>query len=319
MPIGRKYERDIDLLLAEEFMVSPEFAAWFLEKTKFAGIQATVVDVSVSKTDYTGESDLVILYEDTSGQARYAIHVENKIDAPLQPEQEQRYRQRAEYEISQGEYLDYDLVLCTPTFYRMNQACALSFDLCVFYEEIAEFIDSSDPSPRGKYRSNFVATSTSKKVNSWKKVEDQVTNRFWEEAYNIASHEFPILEMKTPNLTKDSTWINLRPHDMPKMPCRVSIFFKGDRGYMDLTLDRCVAHKIEEHIRLLLESDMTVHQTCKSASIRLNVSGFSVSEPLETSLPKVREAFDACPRLIKFYRTNRQALDLAAGACILTP
>jgi hypothetical protein len=62
MPIGRKYERDIDLLLAEEFMVSPEFAAWFLEKTKFAGIQATVVDVSVSKTDYTGESDLVILY-----------------------------------------------------------------------------------------------------------------------------------------------------------------------------------------------------------------------------------------------------------------
>lgn len=317
MPIGRKYERDIDLLLAEEFKVSPEFATWFLGKTKFAGRQASVVDVSVSKSDYTGESDLVVIYTDSSSTARYAIHIEDKIDAPLQPQQEQRYRQRAEYEMSQGDYGDYDLVLCSPTFYLKNPPDAGRFDTYVSYEEIAEFIANSDPSPRGQYRSHFVATSTSTKINSWKKVDDEVTNRFWQDAYKIASHEFPILEMKEPNLTKGSNWINFCPHDMPTMPRRVYISFKGERGYMDLTLERCIAHKFDEQIQLLLGPDMTVHQTGQSAAIRLQVRGFSVAEPLEDNEPKVREAFGACAKLIQFYRTHREVLDAAAAACVI--
>ena len=36
MPIERKYERDIDLLLAEEFSVSPAFSSWFVSLTTFA-------------------------------------------------------------------------------------------------------------------------------------------------------------------------------------------------------------------------------------------------------------------------------------------
>jgi hypothetical protein len=317
MPIGRKYERDIDLLLAEEFKVSPEFATWFLGKTKFAGWQASVVDVSVSKSDYIGESDLVVIYTDSSGTARYAIHIKDKIDAPLQPQQEQRYRQRAEYEMSQGDYGDYDLVLCSPTLYLKNQPDAGCFDTYVSYEEIAEFIANNDLSPRGQYRAHFVATSASPTINSWKKVDDEVTNRFWHEAYKIASHEFPILEMKEPSLTKDSTWINFRPHDMPKIPRHVYISFKGNRGYMDLTLERCIAHKFRERVRQLLEREpgMTVHQTGQSAAIRLQVRGFSVAEPFEDNEPKVREAFGAYAKLIQFYRTHRKVLDAAAAAC----
>ena len=49
--MDRKYERDIDLLLAEEFKVSPEFAAWFVEQTKLKGESAKVVEVAVSRSD----------------------------------------------------------------------------------------------------------------------------------------------------------------------------------------------------------------------------------------------------------------------------
>jgi hypothetical protein len=53
--VGRKYGRDIDLLLAEEIPVSPEFATWFKNQTKFANLDAVVVDVFVSRSDATGE------------------------------------------------------------------------------------------------------------------------------------------------------------------------------------------------------------------------------------------------------------------------
>jgi len=46
MSVERKYERDIDLLLAEEFSVSPGFASWFQAQARFADLKADVVDVS---------------------------------------------------------------------------------------------------------------------------------------------------------------------------------------------------------------------------------------------------------------------------------
>ena len=41
MAVERKYERDIDLFLAEEFAVSPNFSEWFLaQTTKFTTVKA---------------------------------------------------------------------------------------------------------------------------------------------------------------------------------------------------------------------------------------------------------------------------------------
>ncbi len=317
--IGRKYERDIDLLLAEEFMVSQNFAAWFLGKTRFAGVQAEPVDVFVSKADSTGESDLVVIYEEVATSQRFAIHIEDKIDAPLQPDQVDRYRQRANGEIDQGHYGEFEIVLCAPQFYKDSQPGARAFDRYVSYGDIADFIAANDSSPRGQYRSRFLASATSRRTNSWKKVDDEKTNLFWAEIYRIASREFPILEMKEPNFTKDSTWINFRPADMPTMPRRIYISFKGSLGYMDLTFTRCVSYQFEKRIRSLLDCDglMTVHQTGQSSAIRLKVDSISILEPLGESMVKIRAAFSACEKLITFYRNHRDELMQGAALCVL--
>ncbi len=89
MPVKRKYERDIDLLLAEEFSVHPAFATWVLTKTKFAGQEAAVVDVHVSRADVQGESDLIVVFARPTGD-RFAILIEDKLNAPLQPDQADR-------------------------------------------------------------------------------------------------------------------------------------------------------------------------------------------------------------------------------------
>ena len=316
--IGRKYERDIDLLLAEEFVVSPGFAAWFLGKTKFSNFGLLVHHVAVSKSDNTGESDLVVIYSNPETEARYAIHIEDKIDAPMQPDQEDRYRQRAAVEMGKGAYQDFELVLCAPSFYLNHHPQTSDFDRKVSYEDIAAFINEHDPSPRGKYRAEFVSTATSKKINAWQKVDDEATNMFWDEAYKMASKEFPVLEMKAPELTKGSMWINFRPHDFPTMPRRVYVSFKGDRGFMDLTFDRCSAHKLAEQVKSLLTDGMTVHQTGQSVAIRLAVGKMVISDPLAVSLPKLREAFSACAKLIHLYRSNQSALMAAVSDSAVT-
>ena len=314
MAVERKYERDIDLLLAEELAVSPEFAKWFLSRTKkFAATPADVVDVFVSRSDVTGESDLVVVLDRADGNSRFALLIEDKIDAPLQPEQELRYRRRAEGEILRGDYSEYEVILCSPEKYRAVHPDAGAFDSFVSYEAIADFLNSNASTDRrSAYRANIVATATWRNSNTWTRIDDAITNAFWNAAYEIATKEFPDLEMKHPELTKDSTWITIRPLDMPTQPRHTYISLKGDRGFIDLTFTASLARLFSPLVNPLLERDMTVHQTGKSAAIRIVVDGFKVSEPDEAELSKVRAAFAASVRLVQFYRLNRETLNNAA-------
>src|SRR5262245_25450683 len=90
-------ERDIDLLLLEELEVSEPFRRWFWsscglgypEHCAMAGVWH-----SISHPKF-GESDLIVLVCDGAGPAT-ALLVENKVDAPPQPDQATRYRRRGE-------------------------------------------------------------------------------------------------------------------------------------------------------------------------------------------------------------------------------
>jgi len=316
MAVERKYERDIDVLLAEEFAVSPRFANWFLSLTTFSEATASVVDVYVSRSDSTGESDLVVVFEDPEGNRRFALLIEDKIDAPVQPEQAERYRLRAEVEVSRGDYQEFEVVLCAPEAYPRAQPKAASFGRFIPYELISEFLRSTGADARSLYRANFIATAASRSANTWTKLDDQATNAFWDAAYEVATREFPALEMKPLNVTMGSTWINFRPRDMPTRPRRIYVSFKGDRGYMDLTFTNSLAHLFSGSVASLLDADMTVHQTGKSAAIRLRVERFKISDPKDDAIRKVRTAFGACERLINFYRGHRQELDAAASASV---
>lgn len=316
MAVDRKYERDIDLLLAEEFVVSPAFATWFLNQTRFAGVAAGVVDVFVSRSDVAGESDLVVVFEETGASRRFALLIEDKIDAPLQPDQEPRYRLRAQRELDRGDYQDFEVLLCAPKGYAKTHPDVAGFDHNVSYEANAAFLKESDLSPRGRYRSNFIETAAMRNANSWTRVSDDATNAFWSAAYRMATREFPILELKPLELTKDSSWITVRPRDLPTKPLWTYVSLKGNRGYIDLTFTGSSAARFAETVTPLLEPGMAIHQTGKSAAIRIEVDGFKPFEPIEVGLPKVRRAFAASATLIIFYRAHRQPLEQAARAAV---
>ena len=316
MPIERKYERDVDCLLAEEFVTNPVFAEAVKGLTKFAAIPAKVMDFWVSKGNNLGESDLIVVYLSDENE-RFALLIEDKVDAPLQPGQAARYRLRAEQECAQGDYSDYEVILCAPRYYIENHSDLAEFDHRVSFEQLAGIL-RSQPGPRADYRAAFLETAASKHINTWSRDDDAATNDFWDAAYELATSEFNLLELKRLKLTKGSNWITARPRDFPTRPVHTHISLKGKSGFIDLTFGNIAAYLFKPQIAHLLHSDMSVHQAGASTAIRIETAGFLVKEGLVVGLPKVKAAFEAASRLITLYRTERAEFDQAANAAIQT-
>ncbi|MFC4726907.1 hypothetical protein [Coralloluteibacterium thermophilus] len=316
MPIGRKFERDIDLLLAEEFMVNEQFAAWFLSRSRLSHeVGARVVDVDVSKATSEGESDLIVYYERGSGE-RVALFIEDKINAPLQPEQAKRYVSRAEALLAGGDLEAVDYVLCAPAAYiKSCPAGAIDeFTTRLSYEDLAEHFAAAGTSLRAQYRARFLREAACKHKTHWERQIDDATNAFWDAAYALASREYPILEMGKKTYTKNQTWITFRPRDFPTMPQKVEIHYKGDRGFVDLAFGSTSAHRMHTALRSKLPADMTLHQTGRSTSLRIEVPAYSIAAGWDAGRGAVTAGFAAAARLISFFREHRDELMAAAVA-----
>lgn len=92
-----------------------------------------------------GETDVLVVFEDSLSGKRFALHIENKTATgaftPLQPEM---YRVRAEAWLGKsnyGSYEDFETMLVAPqAFYDRNAEGSSLFDRFVPHEEIAEFV-----------------------------------------------------------------------------------------------------------------------------------------------------------------------------------
>lgn len=319
--LPRFYERDMDILLAEEFRVSPEFAKWFLSATGSAAYQTgRVLEVEVSKSDNWGESDLVVLFESDDAKSRFALLIEDKINAPLQPEQLARYRLRAQRGQQRGLYTDFYVVLCSPKQYQDRHKDAEGFDAYVSYEDIATFLRKNDPAgKRNLYRAGIFATAATKLGHPTPTTYGPETDAFWKAAYEIAEREFHDLEMKPTRFASGTAWISFRPLEFPRQPIAVIVDLKGRNGFADLTFSGVLCRLFGPLISSILEADMTSHQTGRSTAIRLNIPSFGVSTFDSAVEEHVRTGFGACTRLIRFYRQHRLSLDLAASKSLIEP
>ena len=105
-------ERDIDLLLLEEFHCSSEFTDWFcrsigIEDVEFDKAWHSVTDIDVK--DKNGETDLILRVHNQG--RRLGLFIENKIKAPEQDAQGTRYHIRAQRACEQGKIDEYETVM----------------------------------------------------------------------------------------------------------------------------------------------------------------------------------------------------------------
>jgi hypothetical protein len=141
-------ERDIDLLLMEEFHVSPAFVSWFAVQVRVGDATFAGAWHSVSDTD--GETDLLLRV--VSGGTRTAILIENKVAAPEQSRQDERYHIRGARSRDAGLFDVYITCMCAPSAYlaglRANslyeRRIKFGADLCLSLHRLPENIPAQE-------------------------------------------------------------------------------------------------------------------------------------------------------------------------------
>lgn len=298
-PIEAITERDIDLLILEEMYASRAFVEWLIERVFGTDtIVREIISAHHSIFDADGESDIVLVFSDGSGAA-CGLLIENKINAPAQPEQAARYRKRAETGAKEGHWEKSRTAIFAPREYL--EAKSDGYDARISYEDIAAWFETrTSRDARATYRARIIRDAIARaRRNGISRVDPMIT-AFWKMYYADATLLFPELEMKEPgDKGPSSTWIQFRPKSLIQGR---TLDHKLPRGCLDLSFVAIPTARLEDlqqRWRTILESqDVTIVPTGGSVAVRAVVPIVNPREDYSTQQPAARAGMKAAYRLL---------------------
>lgn len=308
-------ERDIDLMLLEEFQSSPTFQSWFITTALGSDVpRGKVVRAERSVTDSTGESDLEIdfLNQDSSITR---LMIENKVKAGLQPQQAHRYLLRGQNYLDQGLCSVFYTVIVGPARYFGDSDFNKGFGHRITYESIYNwFKENPDIGDRRNYKMALLQSAIDKGTLGYQPEIDRPTTDFWYAYWELTCNRAPNLEMKEPKeKPSGSGFVHFRP---PTLPHGVDIVHKLSFGYVDLQLRGMGKHliKVKRLLDAFLEEGMKVESAAKSAAVRIHVPKLkrhvSIAEQLESACVGI----DTAERLRIWFLKHEKQLPFGGNA-----
>ena len=285
-------ERDIDMLLLEEFNVSTEFSSWFYSKVTGKTEAPGCIGAWHSVSDSTlGESDLVVLYDDDS-----AILIENKIDAVAQPDQGERYTLRGKKGVEKGQWLSFQTCMVAPDIYLQKEHDSRNYDAHVSYEELNQwFLSAGQLDKRNAYKAHLLEEAIAQNRRGHTFVTDQQVTLFWLQYWQFATSKYPELEMKRPgNKPSNADWPDFRPASMNK---RFSIVHKLSRGDLDLQISGA-AESLDLLKEYIVDSDIKIEKANKSAAVRIKVPAIDCHQSFDSQMAAAELGMQAALRLL---------------------
>jgi hypothetical protein len=293
-------ERDIDLLLLEEFIASSEFRSWFLSEV---GIEQTtdLAEAYRSVRTMNGESDLELTFHGSSGLVK--ILIENKVDASFQPNQPQRYAERAERYRGLGTYREVLTVVMAPEVYFGGEDSAFGFDARVTYEGALAWFEQTEIGARKDYKMAILRGAIDRGRRGWKLVPHRGVSDFWRAYWKLCEQIAPQLSMPVPKaeIPGDSHFIGFRP---ALLPAGVSLWHKVAYGHVDLQFagmgDKLA--ELEQLYRSSLLPSMRVEKAAKSAVIRVRVEPVDMTATaFSNAETSIRQGIQAASLLLDWY------------------
>lgn len=285
-------ERDIDLLIMEEFISDEAFAKIFLDAVGICNSYA--IDEAIhSKTDADlGESDIVFILN-ISGK-RHALHIEDKIDAIAMPRQHDRYDLRAQKDIAEGQYDSYSVLIVAPEKYLANNKEAQKYAHYVTYEKLREhFLRKSDR--RSKYKLALIERAIYEQKNGYQYEANPGVVRFCTAMAAYQKKNYPKLPIGT-----IAWW-----PEYPTLPKDTKVVFKANKGFCDLQFSHTLAQDLYGRVKNLLSERMNIVQAGKSASVRITVTPIWFENRFEDKIAEVDEALEA---LTELYDLSKELL-----------
>ena len=290
------YERDIDLLIMEEFISDPGFARLFLDKLQLPN-GYTVHRAVHSLSDADGESDitLILQYPDQ----KIALLIEDKIDAQTMPQQSARYRKRADAAIARGEYDAYRTMLAAPSAYHEEHLSDsnAAYDCRICYEELLEYL-SRQTHARTAFKAAMLEFALKEKKSGYQVQEVTAVTQFWRALRQFCKENYPHLHMLGEDSPKGASaaWPEFRTS-----LGIVKVIYKSQKGSVDLEFPKYGDHiaDLRSMIGNRMTPSMQIQKTGKSASISLRNDRWILdfSQEFASCKPVIAEVLQAVSTL----------------------
>jgi hypothetical protein len=285
-------ERDIDLLLLEEFHVNADFVSWFCQQLGLGTVQPTGAWHSVSDAD--GETDLLLRVSGEAG--RTGILIENKVGAPEQDLQAMRYHLRGISNREAGRFENYVTVICAPDRYLNSLDPESAYQHQISYEAIAGYFAKVE-GPRAKWRSDIFREAIEQGRRGYVMAVSEANTAFHREFYQHLRSNYPQLSMAAPgNKGRYSNWIIMKGHAFPK---GVLLHYKLDQSLVELGFS---GHSIDEILprKAHLPRGVLVRQSGKAASLSIPVPSVTVSGGFAPQVASIDVALEAAVLLLDY-------------------
>ena len=302
--VGAVSERDVDFLLVEEFASSPDFVQWFLQRIDAATREPVeVMRCRRSATDSIGESDVEVFVR--ANDEMVAILVEDKVHAPAQPRQAERYRERGEGHVRAGRCQRFITVLVAPQVYLRGKV--RGFDKTISYEDLVNQFEHADVVPaRSRFKAAVLRGAIEKATKGYQVEEDEPVTQFWKRYWERSQVIAPNLDMKEPvGIPASSSFVYFRPGRMPKGSYLVH---KMAHGLIDIQFDGMAERLAGLRARYgpSLESGMRITRAAKSGVIRIDVEKLQPTYDAEDQLEKIDACLRRATEFLAWFRSARE-------------
>jgi hypothetical protein len=291
-------ESDVDSLVVEEAFSSNEFQNWLLEKlsedyknAKFNGAWKNVMLAY-------GECDIVI--EFLINNKTTVILIEDKIKAPEQPNQAERYHKTGEA-LVEGKQVDrYITCLLAPRKYFKPGAPMEKYENRISYEDMLEWFEKQTNTDRIQFKKMVLKNAIERK--GFQQIFDERTNNFYKYYEKLVRETKPELDYEyNDTYTQGQGWVHIKSTIfLPK----THIKHKTNEGYVDLQIPGIDINEFKEAMETKIENNMSIKQTGKSLSVRIKVPHLPSADTID-SPEMYREdiilALDAAEKLRKWY------------------
>lgn len=321
-------ERDIDLLLVEEFFANRSFFEWFSGRISLGPIDEYEVKHSLYREEKRGQTDIGLnLYTKGENGEPYqtgVVLIENKVFAPFTDRQPERYAEECRRILESGELKTAVSVLVCPAAYARGLRELKYFDHHVSYEDIVGFLSGARANDdkttlRYQYRSFMLEQAINRYRRGYNLVVNEAVTDFYGEYAEICRRNFPQLVMKEKASSKNgrpagsmTVYFNvdktLEQH--PFMPTvtmqhhlrrsNVKIVIRGWGKYFDFLSKQAEAD--------LQGTPYYMFKTGQSVCVAIDVPDVSNKMPVSDQVGAVEECLNSAMALSEWYAENEQIL-----------
>lgn len=276
-------ERDIDLLVLEELTVNDEFCSWFAQTIFEHDIYDSTHGVWHSLVaDENRESDLVFVFLSSTGE-QIAVLIENKIDAPPQPQQAAGYVLRGERGQQDGYWNSFKTCLIAPARYLSSSKQTEVYQHEISYEAIMDFFNAKASSDkRFAYKARVVNEAIEQNRRGYQPVLSEAMTNFVKDYVQYASQNYPSLGVQQAKARPaGSTWIMFKPFGSN---AKIELCHQMTTGLVKILLYGSAGQieEIKEKYGYKLASHQSITNQFRSQSVSIQCS-VPVLDPIKKS------------------------------------